>query len=146
MNKTAQRLGAWGGIVSIVALAIGFWWIAGFLPPPRPSLDPRQVADYFDQNRQRIRIGMLVSMWGSTLLMPWAAVVHLQLKRIEGRFPVFSNTQIVMLLDRSAEPVFPRWAGYVNSVLLLRAIGLQRDEAQTDEAVLDMVGTMRTGG
>jgi hypothetical protein len=92
----------------------------------------------------------------------------------------------VMLLDRSADPVFPRWAGYlnlwaticltpgslvpffhdgplawdgltalylplvafaswviVNSVLLLRAIGLQRDEAQTDEAVL---GTMRTGG
>lgn len=172
MNKTAQRIGAWGGIVSIGALVVGFWWVAGFLPPTPPSLGPRGVADFFEQHRQNIRIGMLISMWGSTLLLPWAAVVHLQLKRVEGRFPVFANTQygmgvllvaefvflilfwqttafrpdrepaivqafndlawipfvaltstivfqafamsIVMLSDRSVEPVFPRWAGYFN--------------------------------
>lgn len=37
MNAWAQRACAWSGIVCLVLFFLGFWVIAGFIPPPSPK-------------------------------------------------------------------------------------------------------------
>lgn len=96
MNLTVQRLCAWSGLASIVLLAVGFWGVAGFLPPPSPADDAQEIAQLFEDDTYRIRAGMIISLFASILLAPWSAVITVQLRRIEGRHSVLSWTWIIV--------------------------------------------------
>ena len=178
MNAQSQRVCAWAGIASIVIWVSGFWVVAGFIPPPSPLDSPEQVQRFYIDHKFSIRLGMIMTMMGAALLLPWFAATTLQLRRIEGRFspytltwfaagaimplefifPVFfwmiaayrpedrdpkmiqmlndmgwlpfvglTGTVIlngivlglIVLRDRSATPVFPRWLGYFSLWMVL---------------------------
>jgi len=171
MNARAQRLCAWSGVVCLVTFFLGFWVIAGFIPPPSPKLTGEQLSDLFTGDKVRIRIGMIVSIFASALLASWAAAISTQMRRMEGTHSALAYTNlavgalfvlefifslviwesmtyrprdpqvllamndtawllfvcitstpmlqatvmgIAVLSDRSAQPVFPRWAGYLD--------------------------------
>jgi hypothetical protein len=75
---------AWCGIWSMVILLIGLWAIAGFVPPPSPGKPLVEIAHIYADHALAIRIGLIISCYGATLLMPWAVAISSQMRRIEG--------------------------------------------------------------
>jgi hypothetical protein len=95
MATRTQLTGAYLGFVFMVLFLLGFWVLAGFVPPPSPTDTPPEIAHFFAQNITGIRAGMLINMLGAALLLPWGAAVAVQLKRIEGRHCPLTYTQLM---------------------------------------------------
>ena len=105
MNPRAQKLCVAGGPLSVTVFFLGLF-IAGFIPPPSPSLSPEEVAALYQDNTMTIRIGLSIVMVGAAFYAPFAAAIAIQVRRIEVEgHHVFSYTQLA--------------AGLGNAVLLL---------------------------
>jgi hypothetical protein len=74
-------------------MAIGFIVIAGFIPTQSPGQDVAATAQFIIDNRTRIRWGMILSMFSSSLLMTYAVSMAIHMRRIEGRFPALAMIQ-----------------------------------------------------
>lgn len=96
MNTTAQRLCAWSGIACIVIFFVGFWLVAGFIPPPPPTLTGEQLAQLFTDDAVRIRLGMIISLMASALLASWSAAVTAQMLRMKRRVAVLAYTNLAV--------------------------------------------------
>ncbi|HVW43580.1 MAG TPA: hypothetical protein VHC18_19750 [Amycolatopsis sp.] len=96
MNIRAQRICAWCGPLLMVVFFVGFWVIAGFIPPPSPAEPAAAVVDRFREHTNSIRFGLLLCFYAGALCVPWAAAISVQLKRIEGRFSPFTYAQLAL--------------------------------------------------
>jgi hypothetical protein len=94
MNKNAQLLCLWSGPLMLFLFWFGFMYCAGYLPPPPADLAPAQLVLRIHDNLAGFRIGMLITMIGFSLMVPWAAGVAARVRSSEGRFPVLTHTQI----------------------------------------------------
>ena len=79
-----QLICAYSGFVFVLLFLIGFWPIAGFVPPPSPTNTVEVTAAFFAEHTLRIRIGMWVTMVGCALVASWTVAVSAQLRRISG--------------------------------------------------------------
>jgi hypothetical protein len=79
----------------IVVMLVGFE-IAGFNPPPSPHDSAAQIASIFRAHPDRIRLGLVLTMFGSALLGPFIAEITVQMKRIEGRHSPLAYTQLAL--------------------------------------------------
>jgi hypothetical protein len=180
-NRRLELACVWAGPLFVVLYAIGFWGIAGFIPPPAPSLTAQKVGALYEAHRSEIRVGMLLALVASTLLFPFFAAISAQIARIERRTPLLAMMQFggaVLLLvffalcsmlwiaatfrpeldfatvrvlhdlswlifvmvfpaytlqmvcmavagfiDHSPEPVWPRWAAYLNLWVAVSGMG-----------------------
>jgi hypothetical protein len=76
---------SWCGPLYIAGILIGLCLIAGFIPPPRASLTAGQVVARYRSNLTGIRIGLFIAITFTALYAPFAAVISVQMLRIEGR-------------------------------------------------------------
>ena len=53
------------GFVSMAVILLGVWVIAGFVPPPSPRLSLNEIANIYAQRQGPIRVGLIVSLFGS---------------------------------------------------------------------------------
>ena len=83
-GKTGQLLCAHSALAFVVFLAIGVFGFAGWLPPVLPSRSADEIAQMFQQDGARIRIGMALLAFGCIFWWPLAAAISAQMKRIEG--------------------------------------------------------------
>ena len=67
MNARSQRICAWAGPVCAVTWVVGFFFLAGFIPPPAPSMDAHQIATMFAQHGGRIRAGLIIVGFGGAI-------------------------------------------------------------------------------
>ena len=95
MNIRNQLICAWSVPVFMVVLGVGFGLLAGFIPPTPPSDNAQEVADFYRDNTQLIRTGIVLTMLGGALLVPWVSVFAHQLARVEGQPAVFARTQML---------------------------------------------------
>lgn len=181
MNTREQLFCTWCGPAFLVLYGIAWWGIGQYIPPHPPSLSVADVASFYAENANRIRFGNILAMVFSTLLVPFSAMISLQMARIEGRIPLLAIIQfggclllvaffylcamlwiiaawradlspelirllhesswltfvmvwpeysmmmisiaIVILKDKSPEPVWPRWTGYLNLWIALVGVG-----------------------
>jgi hypothetical protein len=64
------------------------------VPPPAPGASAQAIASFYEHHASRIHIGLAVALFGSALCYPWAAVISVQLKRVEGRWSPLTYTQL----------------------------------------------------
>jgi hypothetical protein len=95
VNQRSQVICAWIAGISVVFLAIGFFLVTGYVPPPRANESARQIAHFYVSHRARLRIGLLITFlaWGGW--GPLVAVIAMQMWRIEGRRPVLALLQVL---------------------------------------------------
>jgi hypothetical protein len=96
MDTGTLKWCAWSGPVLIVAFLVGFWAVAGFVPPPSPSDTATQIADFYRNNTTSIRVGLWMTMLAASLVAPWTVAITTQLRRIEGRNSPLAQVQLVL--------------------------------------------------
>jgi hypothetical protein len=107
MSIRVQLAGAYAGLVMIALLLIGFWAVAGFVPPPSPADGPDEIAAFFRDNTTGIRLGMWITVAGSALLIPWCATIAVQMNRIEGPSSPLTYIQLIAAACLVMEFIFP---------------------------------------
>ena len=93
MNRTVHKFCAWSGVYLLVIMAIGFVLLAGYIPTRSPSQSAVETAQFILDNRDRIRWGMILTMFSAALLQPFYTEIALQMRRIEGRYPALALIQ-----------------------------------------------------
>lgn len=126
MSKFDQTLGVWSGAALAVLFGAGLV-IAGLIPPVPANLTPDQVIDFYQLNASRIRIGVIIGLFGAVFMFPFAAIISVQLWRIQGVSKVPAFIQLA--------------AGAANSMivslpLMLFAIATFRPERNPDTTLL----------
>jgi hypothetical protein len=94
VNATAQKLCVWSGLAMLAIFLVGFVVIGGMVPPPSPGDSAQKIATFYAEKSNRIHVGLVVSLFGTALCYPWAAVISVQLKRIEGLWSPLTYTQL----------------------------------------------------
>src|ERR1700758_2167141 len=94
MNRTVHKFCAWSGTLCLALLVVGFIVFAGFIPARPASQSAPQTAQFLLENRDLIKWGLIVAMFGAPLLMTFAASISIQMRRIEGRYPVLAMTEL----------------------------------------------------
>src|SRR5215469_14284223 len=78
------QLALWGcGIGFGVLFFVGLMPLAGFIPPPSPQLSGAQLMAEFGPHLVWVKFGILIGLLGAALLIPWSAMVSLQIARME---------------------------------------------------------------
>lgn len=96
--------------VGFALFAIGFIFVAGFVPPPSPEWSAERITQFYAENTTSIRIGLLMTLFGSGIaLLPFYTVVSAEIRKIEGRPSVLAPMQM---------------GGAVALVLIFQIIGL----------------------
>lgn len=94
--KTRVHLfGAWCALLYMALLFIGWWLIAGYLPPHDPAATAEDIAAIYRQDPIAIRIGMIFVMFGAACYVPFTALVAQQISRIEGGVGVLTLSQVM---------------------------------------------------
>jgi hypothetical protein len=83
----------WSWPICIVGFIVSFAGIAGFVPPPHEDWTAPQVAHFFAQNRDAIRVGMIGAMFFSALMVPFFTVLSHELRKIEGKGALLAPVQ-----------------------------------------------------
>jgi hypothetical protein len=94
LNKSAQLLCTHSGLLFAVLMGIGIFGVAGWLPPQDPGLSAVDVANLFQRDQTRIRIGMTLLALASVFFWSFSAAIATQLRRIEGRNHVLAGAQL----------------------------------------------------
>ncbi len=101
------QLALWGcGIGFGVLFFVGLAPVSGFIPPPSPQLNGAELLAKYD-NLNLVKLGILLGILGATLLIPWSALVSIQIARMEEgrRVPLWA--------------IFSFMAGAVNAVAFI---------------------------
>ncbi|MUL65929.1 hypothetical protein BOO86_15745 [Mycobacterium sp. CBMA 234] len=83
-NNRVQLYCAYSVFGFIAAFLIGWVALAGFVPPPSPTASAGQVAQFYRGHLLGIRIGMVLALSASSLLLPWGGALCAQMLRVEG--------------------------------------------------------------
>lgn len=78
-----QKLCVWGGPFCAAALGLGLL-LAGFVPPPSPSLTADEVAALYQASPNMIRAGMVLGLAGMAGYAAFVGVISVQLRRMQG--------------------------------------------------------------
>ncbi|TAM67977.1 MAG: hypothetical protein EPN51_13265 [Mycobacterium sp.] len=106
MEARVQRVLIWAGPLMVLIWFATFIFVMGFFPPSRPSASADQIRQLYADNTVLIKIGLVVVMAASALLVPWSAAISGQLRRIEGA-RALATTQVVSCGLLSLEFITP---------------------------------------
>jgi hypothetical protein len=81
MRAIDQKICAWGGVFCAVLFGIGLL-LAGFVPPPSPSLTTAEIAALYRENANGIRGGMVLGLFGMAGWTAFVGVIAAQMRRM----------------------------------------------------------------
>lgn len=95
MNASVQRLFAWSGLVMLVVFLVGFWLVAGYVPPSAPNDSVSEILDFYRGDTGLIRLGLWMTMLAAALCGTFFVALSVQLRRIEGTHSPISYAQMI---------------------------------------------------
>lgn len=102
----------WCGPLMTVLWIGAFVFVAGFIPPSDPMASAEEIVKLYAENTTGIRLGLVIAMLGSALLVPFGVAISRQLKNIKGAKPL-ADTQLLSCALFSVEFIVPiaLWMG-----------------------------------
>src|SRR3954471_12005539 len=94
-NIAAQRAFAWSGLVMLVLFILGFWVIAGYVPPSNPRGSVKEVLAFYTDDTTAIRLGLWMTMIAAAFCTTFFTAISVQMRRIEGRHSPLSYAQMI---------------------------------------------------
>ena len=102
-----QRWFAWSGIAMLVIFLIGFWPVAGYVPPSGPNESVAQIVRFYANNTTAIHLGLWMTMIAAAFCVPFFVAVSVQMRRIEGRHSPIAYAQMICGGLFTLEFIFP---------------------------------------
>jgi hypothetical protein len=99
-----HRLCAWTGPFAVILSLLGMVIIGGYIPATNPAASGAEIARFYTDNLGSVRIGMIISMIGFTLFIPFGIGIAMQTRRIE-QTPVMTYVQIASVAVSALEGV-----------------------------------------
>lgn len=85
---------ALSGVALVVCLIVTQGFLMGFIPPPSPALEAKELAQIFIDRKIGIRIGSLLQCVCYTFYLTWAMAIVLMIRRMERGTPVLTYLSI----------------------------------------------------
>ncbi len=95
LSRRIQLISVWCGPAMAVIFGPGFL-LAGFIPPPSPTLDAVHIAHIYRDHANAIHAGLILTVVASALLGPYFTVISVQMRRMEGSRPVLAYLQLAL--------------------------------------------------
>jgi hypothetical protein len=93
MNELHLRMCAWSGVVAAVGILIGWVLLANWVPPTDPAAAAEDIAAFYNENTNQKRLGLLIAMTSTILLMPWMIATS-HVLRYRMNFPVLADVNL----------------------------------------------------
>ncbi|NIB38833.1 hypothetical protein HBA55_04505 [Pseudomaricurvus alkylphenolicus] len=88
VHERFQLISCWCGLGFFVLFFFGLLPMMGFFPPPSPMMSGEELLAKYTENILLIKVGIIVCIIGSSLLIPWSVMIAFQVSRMEaGRLP-----------------------------------------------------------
>jgi hypothetical protein len=141
-NRRVLEACAWTGLPFLGLFLVGFWFVAGFVPPPSPEDGPVEVARAVAENATWIRAGMLIATAGAVLTLPWQAAIAIQMRRAEGPPGVLTVVWVMAAALFCLEFVYPLMFWMVTAYR--PEIGPEITQRLNDLAWISLLGVVGT--
>jgi hypothetical protein len=106
MEARVQRVLIWSGPIMVAVWFVTFIFVMKFFPPSNPAATAQEIVDLYAGNTVLIKIGCVIAMAASALLVPWGIAISGQLKRVRGA-KALADTQMVSCGVLSLEFITP---------------------------------------
>ena len=83
MSERSQKWVVWWGIVFAVIYGLALWLLLDMVPPPSANMSANAVAHWYQVRHTKIEIGAAIGSWTGAFMVPFAAVVGIQMLRQE---------------------------------------------------------------
>jgi hypothetical protein len=90
MSERSQTFLVWWAVVFTVIYAIALRFLLHMMPPPTATLSADQIARFYAEHHDSIRIGAVIASWTSAFMLPLSVVIAIQISRQEQGRPVWS--------------------------------------------------------
>lgn len=106
LEPRIQRVLIWSGPLMVAIWFATFIFVMKFFPPSNPAAKAAEIVDLYRRGEISIKVGLVITMAASALLVPWAVAISGQLKRIRGA-KALADTQLVSCGLLSLEFITP---------------------------------------
>jgi hypothetical protein len=107
MRRRNLLLSANAGYLFMAGFLIGWWPIAGYVPPPEPNDSAATVAAWYASHATQIRFGLWICLGAAALILPWCAAIGAMVGRIEGRNSPFAYVMVAAGAALAIEFIIP---------------------------------------
>lgn len=96
MNRGLDiRVCAWSAPAALLCFLASLLLAMRFVPPLSPLLDAAEIATIYQQNSVGIRVGAVLMVAATMLLLPWTAAISAVLEQAEHPLRALSKTQLI---------------------------------------------------
>jgi hypothetical protein len=94
MNRRIELGCALSCVIGVVILLIGFWPIAGLMPVPSANSSAADIAEFYRDHSNRLRLGLFVTLVGMAGFGPITALITRHMLRMKPRQPTLAYLQL----------------------------------------------------
>jgi hypothetical protein len=94
-ERRIKTLFAWCGPAGLALFLIGFWFVAGLVPPPSATDSAAAIARFYRTDQSQLRIGLLIAMTATPLLIPFLVMLTRQISESDPRLAPLAQTQLI---------------------------------------------------
>jgi hypothetical protein len=90
MSERSQAVLVWWALAFTTIYGVVLWLLLDMVPPPTAKLSATEIADWYSNNHDQVRIGAVIASWTSAFMVPLTAVIVIQMARQEAGHKVWS--------------------------------------------------------